>query len=57
MSRSSTVYVADDNPAILQGLDRALSANGYRVQTAHSGPVLLELSPPPPTCRTSSCWT
>jgi two-component system cell cycle response regulator len=43
MSRSSTVYVADDNPAILQGLDRALSANGYRVQTAHSGPVLLEL--------------
>lgn len=43
MSRSSTVYVADDNPAILQGLDRALSANGYGVQTAHSGPVLLEL--------------
>ncbi len=43
MSRSSTVYVADDNPAILQGLDRALSGNGYRVRTAHSGPRLLEL--------------
>ncbi|HEX2188773.1 MAG TPA: response regulator, partial [Longimicrobiaceae bacterium] len=43
MTRSSTVYVADDNPAILQGLDRALSANGYQVRTAHSGLVLLDL--------------
>ena len=43
MSRSSTVFVTDDNPAILQGLDRALSANGYRVRTARSGPLLLEM--------------
>ncbi|HEV2150435.1 MAG TPA: diguanylate cyclase [Longimicrobiaceae bacterium] len=51
MSRSSTVYVTDDNPAILQGLDRALNANGYRVCTADSGPRLLDLlagAPAPP---------
>jgi two-component system cell cycle response regulator len=51
MSRSSTVYVTDDNPAILQGLDRALNASGYRVHTAQSGTRLLELlrdAPAPP---------
>lgn len=51
MSRPSTVFVADDNPAILQGLDRALTANGYRVSTALSGAELLDLlqeAPEPP---------
>ncbi|HEX7240883.1 MAG TPA: response regulator, partial [Longimicrobiaceae bacterium] len=43
MSHVSTVFVADDNPSILQGLDRALSANGYQVQTAQNGPLLLEM--------------
>ncbi|HEX2091530.1 MAG TPA: response regulator, partial [Longimicrobiaceae bacterium] len=43
MSYSSTVFVADDNPAILQGLERALNANGYYVQTAQSGPALLQM--------------
>jgi DNA-binding response OmpR family regulator len=43
MSHSATVFIADDNPAILQGLDRALSANGYQVRTALSGGEVLAL--------------
>ncbi len=40
---SATVFVADDNPSILQGLDRALRANGYEVRTAASGTAILRL--------------
>ncbi len=43
MSHSATVFIADDNPAILQGLNRALSANGYQVRTALNGGEILEL--------------
>lgn len=43
MRQPSTVFVADDNPSILQGLDRALSASGYCVHTADSGPLLLDM--------------
>lgn len=43
MSHTSTVFVADDNPSILQGLDRALSASGHTVHTAASGPALLSM--------------
>jgi two-component system, cell cycle response regulator len=42
-SRPSVVYVADDNPILLQGLERALSASGYVVHTAPNGPTLLRL--------------
>ena len=48
---SATVFVADDNPSILQGLDRALRATGYTVRTAVSGTAvlrLLEEAPSPP---------
>jgi two-component system, cell cycle response regulator len=41
--RSATVFVADDNPILLQGLDRALSANGFRVRTAETGAELLRM--------------
>ena len=40
---SATVFVADDNPSILQGLERALRATGYTVQTATSGTAVLDL--------------
>jgi two-component system, cell cycle response regulator len=40
---SATVFVADDNPSILQGLERALRATGYTVRTATSGTAVLEL--------------
>ena len=40
---SATVFIADDNPAIRQGLDRALTASGYSVSTACDGPAVLEL--------------
>ena len=47
MSRSPstrpTIYIAEDNPILLQGLDRALSASGYQVATASSGEAVLEL--------------
>jgi two-component system, cell cycle response regulator len=44
MSRSSaTIFIADDNPILLQGLDRALSGNGYQVRTAETGSALLRL--------------
>jgi two-component system cell cycle response regulator len=39
----ATVFVADDNPSILQGLDRALKVTGYRVRTAESGRGVLTL--------------
>ena len=39
----ATIFVAEDNPILLQGLDRALSANGYQVATAASGEAVLEL--------------
>ncbi|MBV9108328.1 MAG: diguanylate cyclase [Gemmatimonadetes bacterium] len=39
----ATVFVADDNPSILLGLDRALSARGYDVRTANSGGAVLRL--------------
>ncbi len=49
--RSATVFVADDNPSILQGLERALRVTGYEVRTAASGRAVLELlaaAPEPP---------
>lgn len=38
-----TVFVADDNTAILQGLERALLAKGYQVRTAEDGTGVMEL--------------
>jgi DNA-binding response OmpR family regulator len=38
-----TVFIAEDNPILLQGLERALTANGYRVDTAPDGRAMLEL--------------
>lgn len=38
-----TIVVVEDNPMLLQGLDRALTANGYRVATASSGRAALEM--------------
>lgn len=35
--QSPTVYVVEDNPTLLQGLRRALTANGYVVRAAHDG--------------------
>lgn len=40
---SATVFIAEDNPILLQGLERALTANGYAVQTATDGVEMLEL--------------
>jgi two-component system, cell cycle response regulator len=40
---SATIFVADDNPILLQGLERALTANGYTVRTAGTGAALLRL--------------
>lgn len=42
-TRPATVFVADDNLAILQGLKRALSATGYAVETAEDGRAALRL--------------
>ena len=39
----ATIFIAEDNPILLQGLDRALSANGYEVATAPSGEAMLEM--------------
>ncbi len=47
----ATVFVADDNASILQGLERALRASGYDVHTATNGLAimrLLEEAPRPP---------
>ncbi|MQA90269.1 MAG: response regulator [Gemmatimonas sp.] len=38
-----TVFIAEDNPILLQGLERALTANGYAVDTAADGPAMMEL--------------
>ena len=46
MSNTATptkVFIAEDNPILLQGLERALVANGYAVETAVDGPDLLGL--------------
>jgi CheY-like chemotaxis protein len=32
-----TVFIAEDNPILLQGLERALTANGYSVDSAPDG--------------------
>ena len=51
ISRPATVFIADDNHILLQGLQRALSSHGYRVLTASDGSSLLELletAPHPP---------
>jgi two-component system cell cycle response regulator len=40
---AATIFIADDNPVLLQGLERALSSNGYTVHTADSGSALLEM--------------
>jgi CheY-like chemotaxis protein len=37
------VYIAEDNPILLQGLERALTANGYEVRTAVDGSAMVEL--------------
>lgn len=36
-----TVFIAEDNPILLQGLGRALSANGYQVRTAEDGTAVM----------------
>jgi two-component system cell cycle response regulator len=43
MSEPATVFVADDNPAILLGIDRALHNSGYGVRTARNGAEVLRL--------------
>lgn len=44
MSESpGTILIADDNPAILLGIQRALVATGYDVRTACSGTEVMEL--------------
>jgi two-component system sensor histidine kinase ChiS len=40
---AATVFIAEDNPILLQGLGRALTANGYAVETAQDGPSMLSL--------------
>ncbi len=37
------IYIAEDNPILLQGLERALTANGYSVSTAEDGKEMLDL--------------
>ncbi|HLU24285.1 MAG TPA: response regulator [Longimicrobiales bacterium] len=39
----ATIFVADDDPTLLKGLNRALSGRGYNVRTAPNGPALLSL--------------
>lgn len=38
-----SILVADDNPILLEGMERALTAHGYAVQTAADGAAVLEL--------------
>ena len=38
-----TVFIAEDNPILLEGLERALTANGYRVDTAADGKAAIEM--------------
>jgi DNA-binding response OmpR family regulator len=39
----TTIYIAEDNPILLQGLDRALRASGYAVVVAEDGHSMLQL--------------
>jgi two-component system, cell cycle response regulator len=48
--RPPTIFVADDNPSILNGLERALTVTGYTVRTATSGREVLELLAAAPEC-------
>lgn len=41
-NRMRTIAVIDDNPSMLKGLDRLLSAHGFRVQTFTSAELFLE---------------
>ena len=41
-ARPVTIFIAEDNPILLQGLDRALSASGYAVETAPDGFSILK---------------
>lgn len=43
MPMSRTIFVADDDPVLLRGLDVALSGRGYEVRTAPDGPALLSM--------------
>src|SRR5680860_994560 len=38
----ATVFVAEDNPILLQGLVRALTGSGYAVESAEDGLQLME---------------
>lgn len=38
-----TIYIAEDNQILLQGLERALTANGYAVRTAGDGAAVVAL--------------
>ena len=49
--RSANILIADDNPILLQGISRALSAAGYTVHTAPDGATalgVLEAADPSP---------
>jgi FixJ family two-component response regulator len=41
-NRMRTIAIVDDNPSMLQGLNRLLSAHGFRVQTFASAESFLE---------------
>jgi CheY-like chemotaxis protein len=42
-TESWTIFIADDNTNLRNGLDLALRASGYTVRTAPDGPALLAL--------------
>ncbi|MGY4284207.1 FixJ family two-component response regulator [Bradyrhizobium sp. LM2.7] len=41
-NRMRTIAIVDDNPSMLQGLNRLLSAHGFRVQTFASAELFLD---------------
>ena len=41
-NRMRTIAIIDDNPSMLKGLDRLLSAHGFRVRTFTSAELFLE---------------
>lgn len=41
--RRARIIIAEDNPILRQGLDRALSASGYAVATAPNGEAVLKM--------------
>lgn len=43
MTTVQTIYIADDDPVLLKGLNVALKGKGYAVRTASDGPALLSL--------------